>query len=447
MNEIARIAVIGGGFGGFTAAIRAAQLGAEVTLIEKDKLGGTCLNVGCIPTKVLLEGARRLADLKTMRWHGIKIEGFFLDLAALMERKDRIIASLVGKLKEMLDDNRVRVLKGRATLTSPHRVRVELNDGGREEIEATGVIVATGSVPASIEGLEDALTSEEALSLTEVPKSLAIVGGGVIGVEFASIFSAFGSKVTIVESLPRILSTEDVDVSKGVAWLLEQRGVDILTSSQVMGMDGDELVVLTEGGERRLRAEKVLVAVGRKPYTGGLDLEAVGVRTQEAILVNEHMETNVPGIYAVGDVTGKYFLAHVASAQGKVAAENAMGYPTRMDYSVIPRCIFTVPEVAAVGLTEDEARAQGYEVAVGILPLTSSEMAVIKGQTEGFIKVVAAEGRLLGMHIIGPEASSLIMEGAMAIGSKLEEITSFIHPHPTLSEALQRAIQVTLRDS
>ncbi len=444
VRDPAGIVVIGGGFGGYTAALRAAHLGAKVTLIEKDKLGGTCLNVGCIPTKVLLEGARRLRDLETIGRHGIKVKGFSFDLAALVERKDRIVSSLVRKVEKQLEDGGVRVLRGKASLVSPHQVAVELSDGRREVIEARAVIVATGSVPVAIEGLEDALTSEDVLSLTEVPESLAIVGGGVIGVEFASIFSAFGSKVTIVEALPRILPAEDVDVSKGVAWLLEQKGVEILTSSQVMGMEGDELVVLTEGGERRLRVERVLVAVGRKPYTDGLGLEAVGVRTQGAVLVNEHMETSVPGIYAVGDVTGKYFLAHVASAQGRVAAENAMGYPTRMDYSVIPRCIFTVPEVAAVGLTEGEARKQGYNVIVKTLPWTLSEKAIIEGQTEGFIKLVTAEGRLLGMHIIGPGASGLIMEGALAIRAPLEKVAQVMHPHPTLSEALQKAAEAAL---
>lgn len=445
VKETVRIAVIGGGFGGYTAALRAAELGARVTLIEKDKLGGTCLNKGCIPTKVLLEGARRLADLKTMGSHGIEIEGFSFELSALMERKERIVDSLVRKVEELLDDGGVRVLRGRASLISPHRVGVELNDGSREEIEATAVIVATGSFPASIEGLEEALTSEEALSLTEVPASLLIVGGGAIGVEFASIFSAFGSDVTLVEALPRLLPAEDEEISEGVAWLLEKRGVEVLTNSQVKGMDGDEVLVLTKSGEHRLRAERVLVAVGRVPYTDGLNLEALGIRTQgEAIVVDQYMETSVPGVYAVGDVTGKHFLAHVASAEGRVAAENAMGRTVQMDYVVIPRCVFTMPEVAAVGLTEEEAREQGYEVKIEILPWTSSERAVIQGQTEGLIKIVAGEGRLMGMHLIGPEASSLIMEGALAIGSKLEEIAWLIHPHPTLSEALQKATQAAL---
>jgi len=305
--------------------------------------------------------------------------------------------------------------------------------------------VATGSVPVAIEGLEDALTSEEVLSLTEVPKSLIIVGGGVIGVEFASIFSAFGSEVTIVEALPRILPAEDKDVSQGMAWLLQEKGVKILTNSQVEGMDGDELVVLTESGERRLKAERVLVAVGRNPYTEGLDLEALGIKTLNgAIVTDESMETNVPGIYAAGDVTGKYFLAHVASVQGRIAAENALGRHARMDYTVIPRCIFTMPEVAVVGMTEEEARKQGHNVMVKTFPWTLSERAIIEGQTEGFIKIVAAEGRLLGVHIIGPGASSLIMEGALAIGVPLKKVAQVMHPHPTLSEALQKAAEAAL---
>ena len=440
-RERARIVVIGGGFGGYTAALRAARLGAEVTLIEKDRLGGTCLNAGCIPTKVLLEGARRLMELRTMEEHGIKVGDFSLDLAALRKRRDGIVNQLVRGIKRQLDDNGVRVLKGVASLVTPHRVRVKLDDGTSEEMEATAVIVATGSVPASIAGLEGALTSKEALSLQEIPETLVIVGGGVIGVEFACLFSALGTEVTIVEALPRLLPAEDEDISRGMAWLLQRRGVKILTDSSVEGMSGDEVVVKTREGERRLRAERVLVAVGRVPYIEGLNLEALGVEARRgAVVVNERMETNVPGIYAVGDVTGRYFLAHVASVQGEVAAENAMGRFKRMDYAVIPRCIFTVPEVAAVGLTEGEARKQGYEVVAAALPWTFSEKAVIDGEVEGLVKIVAADGRLLGMHIIGSQASSLIMEGAMAMaaGARLEEIASLVHPHPTLSELIKR---------
>ena len=440
----AKIAVIGGGFGGYAAALRAAQLGAEVTLIEKGKLGGTCLNAGCIPTKILLEAAQRLIDLESMSEHGIRIDGFTFDLDALMKRKDRIVNQLVKGIEKQLDDSGVRVLRGVASLVSAHQLRVELNHGGSEEIEATGVIVATGSAPASIAGLEGALTSREALSLTEMPKHLVIVGGGAIGVEFACFFSAFGAEVTIVEALPRILPAEDKDISRGITWLLERRGVRMLTDSRVKRMDGDELVIVTQEEERRLRAERILVAVGRVPYTDGLNFEALGVKTRQgAVLVNERMETNVPGIYAVGDVTGKHFLAHVASAEGEVAAENAVGRFKQMDHTVIPHCIFSVPEVAAVGLTEEEARQQGHDVTVATFPWTSSEKAIIEGEIEGMVKIVTAEGRLLGMHILGQQASSLIMEGALAMavgaelgGQELSRIASLIHPHPTLSEAI-----------
>jgi dihydrolipoamide dehydrogenase len=450
IKETPRVAIVGGGFGGYSAALRAAELGAYVTLIEKDKLGGTCLNVGCIPTKILLETANRVLSLSELEEHGLKVNDWSLDFKVVQERKGRIVGKLVNSLEQRLKRAGVQVVKGFARFVSTNRLVVEKGSGETIEVEANKVIVATGSEASLIAGLPKALTSTEALELVEIPNSLLIVGGGVIGVEFACIFSTFGSKVTIVEALPRILPTEDKDISEALFKALQRRGIEILTGATVEGTDGEEVIISTPKGQKRLQAEKILVAVGRKPYTEGLGLDKIGIHTSKgAIIVNEFMETNVPGVYAVGDVTGKYFLAHVAAAEGEAAAENALGKKRFMNYAAVPRCIFSMPEIAAVGLTEEEARSQGYKVSVGVYPWAGVEKALIEGHTEGLVKVVAAEGELLGLHIIGYEASNLIMEGvlAVALSMPLERLASLMHPHPTLAEAVQRAVYKALRES
>lgn len=448
IKEPIRIAIIGGGFAGYTAALRASELGAQVLLVEKHKLGGTCLNAGCIPTKTLLEVARRIASLEGMAEHGIIVQGWRVDFQKVQARKENIVAKLVESVEQNLRKARVQVLKGQARFLSPTHIAIAKPDGREEEYEADRFIIATGSEPALIPTLPEALTSTQALELSEVPKSILIVGGGVIGVEFACLFSYLGSKVVIVEAMPTLLPGEDKDVAETIAQILRRKGVEILTQSTVAGRENADTIIITPQGEKRVIVEAILVAVGRKPYITHLGLEKAGVKTQRgSVLVNEYLETNVPGIFAAGDVTGRYFMAHVAAAEGKLSAENALGSKKTLDYTAVPRCIFTIPEIASVGLTEEEALRQGQMVSKGIHSWTSVEKAIIGGHSEGFVKIIAVDGVLAGVHIIGPEASSLIMEGAIALGTPLERLVTFMHPHPTLSEAIQRAAAKALGKS
>jgi len=444
VHEPGHIVIIGAGSGGYTAALRAAELGARVTVVEEKWLGGICLNAGCIPTKSLVESARRLSGLQGMAEYGINIKKHSFDLAQAMARKEKVVRWLVDGLERQLEEAGVRLLMGRARFQDAHHVVVTLPDNVQETLEASATIIATGSRPAAVPGLEGAWSSAEALTATAVPKSLLIVGAGAIGVEFACIYSAFGSKVTLVEAMDNILPREDVEVSQGMAWLLQKRDIEILTSSIVIDRDGAKVHLKTPDGERTIAADKVLVAVGRKPRTEGLQLNVAGVRLsdQGGIVVDDRLRTDAEDIYAVGDVTGRHFLAHSAFAEGMVAAENAVGRYARIRYDALPACVYSLPEVASVGLSEQEARARGGDVQVGRVAWTASEKALIEGETDGMVKVVARDGRLLGLHIIGPSASLLVMEGTMAkaFGARLEELVQVIHPHPTLSEAVRKAM-------
>ena len=464
MRERPRVIVIGSGPGGYVAALRSAKLGAEVTLIEKDLVGGTCLNVGCIPTKVLLESAKKLLELKKMSRYGIKVGEYTFSLADAVRRKDTLLRGLRNGTERLFTKAGVRLVRGTARLLGPQAVEVTSASGEREELRGTSIIIATGSAPARLKALEGVhpepvegarpepverpWTSSDALAQTELPNSLLVVGGGAVGVEFASMYAAFGVEVTLAEFLPSILPNEDAEVSERVAWFLEQQGIRVLTSTAVQGLEGSEVVMQGPDGEGRLRAERVLVAVGRIPYTQGLNLEGVGVATSErgAILVDDHLRTNIPSIYAIGDVTGRNWLAHVASAEGEVAAALACGRSAAIRYDLTPRCVFSIPEIAAVGLTEEQAREQHQGVTVGRFAWTGLEKAIIEGEEGGFVKIVAAEGRMLGIHIVGAEATSLLMEGSMAmlLGARLEDVATVMHPHPTLSESIRKAAQAAL---
>ncbi|MBE7415534.1 MAG: dihydrolipoyl dehydrogenase [Deltaproteobacteria bacterium] len=444
------IVVVGAGPGGYVAAIRAAQLGARTALVERDSIGGTCLNRGCIPTKALYYSAKALAASKHAADFGVNVGEISFDLAKAVERKDGVVKKLVGGVEQLLKGNKVEVIKGSGFLESAGRVRVESN-GSTETIAAKSVIVATGSEPAMIPAFnidrKNVLTSTEMLDVRKVPESLLVIGGGVMGCEFATLFSAFGSRVMVVELLPSILTTEDKMVSRVIAKRFKETGVNVLTDVQVEAVvpeDGCVKTRLKDG--REFMTEKVMVAIGRSFNSSGIGLDALGVNIEKGrIAVDERMETNVKGVYAIGDVTGKMLLAHVASTQGIVAVNAALGKDARMDYSVIPAGIFTDPEIASVGLREKDAEEKGIEVRVGRFPYAASGKALGMGETEGFVQIVADPGtdKVLGCSIVGAHATDLIGEAALAMraGVTVKELAETIHAHPTLPELVMEAAE------
>jgi dihydrolipoamide dehydrogenase len=450
MNKT-KIIVIGGGPGGYVAAIRAAQLGGEVTLVEQARPGGTCLNVGCIPTKALLHTAEVYRTAKDGADCGV-ISEVRLDFAKAQRHKDMIAKKLVGGVKGLLAANKVTVVSGTASFQDASHIQVVNEKGVPQVLIADKIIIATGSVPMMppIPGVESpqCIDSTDALNLAAIPESLLIIGGGVIGVELATVYSTLGCKVTIVEMLPAILPMIDAEVTKLLAATLQRQGVAIHTSARVQsisnsGKEAKVQVKLADGREVEFAAEKVLVSVGRKVNTVGLNLNAAGLKDEKGkIIVDNKMRTNVSGIYAIGDCTGGSMLAHVASAQGEVAAENAMGHDHVFDLKTCPSCVYTNPEIATVGLTEKQADEQGIECTVGRFPLAANGKSLIMGG-QGLIKLVADKqyGEILGAQIIGPRATDLIAECALAIGMEatLDEFVATIHAHPTVSEAVREA--------
>ena len=447
------ILIIGGGPGGYVAAIKAAQLGGKVTLLEKDELGGTCLNWGCMPTTALLHGVEILESLDAGKEFGIQAEGVKVDFVKMSARKDRAVKILVSGVAGLMKANGVEVIKGAAKLLSPRTVQVADEKNQTVAYQAKKIILAAGSVsaPLPIPGaqLPGVIDSTGALKLNRVPESMVIIGAGPIGLEFGTIFSALGAKVTILELLPQVLPSEDEEVASALEKSLRRFKIKILTGSRVRGIEestGGKLKVsaFTGEGEAAFEAEVVLVAVGRKPNLEGLGLQEAGVRFgKKGIEVNSRMETNIPGIYAVGDVTGQWLLAHFAFAQGEVAAENAVGRKAQLDSLAVPRCVYTLPEVASVGLTEKEAKEKGYEIKVGRFPFSANGKATVLGERTGFVKIVSEVkyGEILGMNIFGPHATDLIGEAvlAMTLEGTAQDIARAIHPHPTLTEALREA--------
>jgi dihydrolipoamide dehydrogenase len=450
MNKT-KIIVIGGGPGGYVAAIRAAQLGGNVTLLERARLGGTCLNVGCIPTKALLHTAEVYQTAKTGADCGV-IADVKLDFVKTQQHKETIVKKLVGGVKGLLAANRVAVVAGTAFFRDAQHLQVVNEKGEASVLTADNIIIATGSIPMMppIPGIDSSrcIDSTDALNLATIPKSLLIVGGGVIGVEIATIYNTLGCKVTIVEMQPAVLPMIDPELTKLLATTLQGQGVAIYTSSQVKAItESGELaqvrLKLQDGQDLDLAVEKVLVCVGRKVNTEQLNLNAAGLKEDRGkIIVDDRMRTNVEGVYAIGDCTGGSMLAHVASAQGEIAAENALGHDNTFDIKTCPSCIYTNPEIAAVGLTEQQAEQQGLEYTVGRFPLTANGKSLIMG-SQGLIKLVAGKkyGEILGVQIIGPRATDLIAECALAIGMEAtwDEIAATIHAHPTVSEAIREA--------
>ena len=447
-----KIAIIGGGPGGYTAAIRAAQLNAEVTLIEKEKLGGTCLNKGCIPTKVLLHSTEAYQAAKNFEDIGIKVAGTELDWDQVQRRKTEVVDKQVKGVEMLLANNNVRKVNGEGSFLNKNQIKVKEPDGSETIVDFDYAIIASGSKPIVIPipgvDLPGVITSDEVLNLREIPKSMVIIGGGVIGSEFAEVFSAAGCKVTIIEMLPNIIANMDKDIVSTLIFKFENSGVEIHTDTKVVSISKSEegLAVNTEsaGKDRTFSAEKVLLAIGRKPATDNLVLENADIVTNRgAVAVNKNMQTNVPNIYAIGDARGGVMLAHAASSEGILAVESIMGMKSNIDFNTIPYCVYTKPELAGVGLTEDQAREKGYDVRVGLFPMSINGKAMIEDEQQGLVKYVTdnASGEVLGLHISGPSATELIVEGALALRleATIDEITSTIHAHPTVAEALHEA--------
>lgn len=456
--------VIGGGPGGYVAAIRAAQRGLRVGLVEKERPGGVCLNWGCIPTKAMLRSADVLRTIEEAADFGIHIEGVRVDFAAVRQRKDGIVKELTDGVAGLLKANGVTVIEGHARFAGPTTVEVfeagpsPIFAGGpryaaapggaaTRTISASDVIVATGSVPAQLPvpgaDLPGVITSDGAFGLSGIPRQLVVIGGSAVGAEWAGLFATFGSAVTVVEMQDRLVPLEDKEIGAALGRAFGKRGITVLTESTVTAIaQGEGSLRVSVGGDkpREIDADVVLVGVGRRPNTADLGLTEAGITTDARgfISVDEQLRTGVPHVYAIGDVTGKALLAHVASHQGMTAADVIAGHDTRIDYTVIPAATFTHPEIAGVGLTEDAARAAGHEVLTAKFPFAALGRAKTFGETDGFMKIVAGarHKEVLGVHIIGPSASDLITEGALAITleATLDELADTIHAHPTLGE-------------
>jgi dihydrolipoamide dehydrogenase len=448
-----KVVVIGGGPGGYAAAIRAAQLGARPILIEEDRIGGTCLNRGCIPTKALLSDVKRLRSLKSspvfQPLFPLSHGGFDL-LQSMMDRKQKVVEEMVRGVEILLESQRVTVMCARGDLLGSHQVVLLNGEEKREVIQADAIILAPGSKSKMLPDIspdgEKIITSDEALKIKRIPREMVIVGGGYIGVEFATLFNTLGSRVTVIEMLDSILPGVEGELVRNLLRFLERDGVKILTESKVEDLrsegEGLRLTVRTSQGIEELAAEKLLLAVGRIPDLG-LDFSRVGIETAPAgIRVNDRMETSAPHIYAVGDAIGGLLLAHVAQEEGIVAAENVMGMKRQMEYGLIPVCIFTYPEIASVGLSEKEARDRGA-IKIGRFPFRSNPGALISGETDGLIKVVVSreDDEIMGVHIIGHEATTLISIAStlMRQGMKAREFSKWIQAHPTAPEALREA--------
>ncbi|HLL45126.1 MAG TPA: dihydrolipoyl dehydrogenase [Longimicrobiaceae bacterium] len=452
--------VIGGGPGGYTAAIRLAQLGKSVLCVEREDLGGVCLNWGCIPSKALISAAGLVERIREADVMGIQAGEPVVDFARTQEWKAGIVARLTGSVGTLIRGNGGEVAYGAARVAGPRLVEVRAADGTTGRCEAReAVVVATGARLASLPGFEPdgerVITAREAVSLTRVPRSLVVIGGGVIGMELGMMYQKLGTRVTVVEVTEGLLPGVDPDLTRVVERRFRRRGGEALTGARALGWEprGDGAAVTVEhGGETRvLEGERVLVSVGFRPNAGGLGLEEAGVRLDPRghVAVDERMRTSVPWIYAVGDVAGGPYLAHKAFREAEIAAEVIAGRTVKRDWYALPAAIFTDPEIATVGMTEAQARAEGREVRVGRFPFTASGRAMSLRETDGFVKVVADGERLLGVGIVGPEASELVGEAALALEmvAAAEDVALTIHPHPTLSEGVMEAFKHALGEA
>lgn len=442
-----KLLIIGAGPGGYETALAAAKRGVEVVLVEAGPVGGTCLNEGCIPTKSFCKNAQLLEQLREAEAFGVSDLAYNFDFKAVTARKNAVVEQLRGGVESLLSHKLITLVRGKASFKDPHTVTV-----GDEEYSADYIIIATGSVSASLPvpgaDLEGILTSKEILDIEELPKKLCVIGGGVIGLEFASIFNSFSCEVTVLEYCKEILPRFDTDLAKRLKQYLGKKGIDINTQSQVLSIskEGDQYKVtfLRKGKEESVVADKVLMAVGRKANVDSLNLAEAGVEFgSRGIVVNEFMQTSQPHIYAVGDINGKMMLAHAAIFQGLVALDHMMGKDNDIDLSVMPAAVFTSPEAASVGKTEDECKEAGIKVKCLKSFFRANGKAVTMGETEGFCKVIVEEetGLLLGCHLFGPHSSDIVQEVCALISRKstLKQLQDIIHTHPTLTEVIQSA--------
>ena len=450
MESTYDLAVIGSGPGGYVAAIRAGQLGLKTAIIEKEALGGACLNWGCIPTKALLKNAEIVSYIRRADEFGLKFDAFHPDYAAAMARSRRVVDRNTRGVRYLLRKNNVTHLEGAARLTAPNRVAIE---PGGAVIEAKNIIIATGARPRALPALpidgQRIISSRESIVLTDLPPSMAIIGGGAIGVEFAYIYAMYGVDVTIIELLPRLVPNEDADISAQLERSFRALGIKILTNAAVTGATptprGLTLAIEQNGAPQSLETAMALVAVGVQPNIENLGLETIGVAVDRpGIRVDDYLTTTAPGVYAIGDVTGKMPLAHVASAQAVTAVEHLAGLePQPMEYTNMPRTTYCNPQIASFGLTEAQAREQGYEVNIGVFNAMANGKALAMGETEGMVKLVVDSryGELLGGHLIGPEVTELL--GELSMTRMLEgttlELGWTVHAHPSLSEMLKEA--------
>lgn len=451
------VAVIGSGPGGYVAAIRCAQLGMKTAIIEKySTLGGTCLNVGCIPSKALLDSSHHYHDaVKHFEEHGIDIPGEVkLNLEKMMERKSSVVSQTCDGVKFLMDKNKIDVFEGVGSFKDKTHINIEKNDGETETIEAAKTIIATGSKPANLPFIEldkeRIITSTEALKLKEIPKHMVVIGGGVIGLELGQVYRRLGAEVTVVEFLDRIIPTMDAALSKELQKVLKKQGVKFHTSTKVKSVErkGDEIIIKADDKkdkEIEIKADYCLVSVGRKPFTDGLNADAAGVKVDDKgrIEVNEHLQTNTDNIYAIGDVVKGVMLAHKAEEEGTFVAETIAGQKPHIDYNLIPGVVYTWPEVASVGKTEEQLKEDGVKYKEGKFPMRALGRSRASGDTDGFVKILADEktDEVLGVHMIGARTADLIAEAvtAMEYRASAEDIARMSHAHPTYAEAVKEA--------
>jgi len=448
-----QVVIIGTGPGGYVAAIHAAQLGLKTAVVERDELGGTCLNWGCIPTKAWIVTAHLYEQIKRAKEFGIDVGEPKVNWPLLLERKNKVVKQLTGGVKTLLVGRQVDIHRGTAKLTSPHKIAITAAGGATTEISADHVVLATGAEATLPPGFkldgERVITSKEALELSHQPKRVAVLGGGVVGAEFACFFAAIGTQVTLIEMLPRLVAAEDDEIAQALEREMKKQKIDLHLGAKVEGLkDGPRgAVALNLAGGRTVEVDTVLVATGRRPHSTDLGLESLGVARGDRgkIVVNDRLQSSVKGIYAIGDVTDIKQLAHFASAQGKAVAEVIAGHKAQTNWRAVPAATFTSPEIASVGLTEREAKEQGRAVKIGRFPFRAHGRNIADGETTGFVKLVgdAATDQVLGAHIIGAKASELIHECSLAIAADLDlrDLAHAIHAHPTLTEALGEAAE------